>query len=301
VGVFDGRVAIVTGAGRGIGRAEAMTLAAGGARVVVNDLGGSLVGNGDDERPAQEVAEEIRSAGGQAVANTSDVASWDGAKELVQQAIDTFGTLDIVVNNAGVIRTGMSFNLEESDWDTVIAVHLKGTYGTCRFAGAYWRDKAKSTGRPVGAAIVNTSSPNGLNGGSPGHVNYAVAKAGIATMTITLARELAPYGVRCNAIAPVAFTRMTESLWGDGVFVDENREEFGPEGVATVVGWLASPLADGVSGQVLAVSGHNLAVWDNWRVESQFDGRDGEWTIERLAASQRDVFRGRDPGVPGLG
>jgi 3-oxoacyl-[acyl-carrier protein] reductase len=248
--MFDGKVAVVTGAGRGIGRAEAMTLAASGALVVVNDLGGSLVGNGGDQSP---------------------------------------------------VRTGMSFNLEESDWDTVIAVHLKGTYGTCRFAGAYWRDKSKSTGRPVGAAIVNTSSPNGLNGGSPGHVNYAVAKSGIATMTIALARELAPYGVRCNAIAPVAFTRMTESLWGEGIFVDENREEFGPEGVATVVSWLASPLAEGVSGQVLAVSGHTLSVWDNWRVESQFDGHDGDWTIERLAASQGAVFSGRNPGVPGLG
>ncbi|HEY2331008.1 MAG TPA: SDR family NAD(P)-dependent oxidoreductase [Acidimicrobiales bacterium] len=301
MGVFDGKVAIVTGAGRGMGRAEAMMLAAQGARVVVNDLGGSLEGRGADGSPAHEVVEEIRSSGGSADANTDDVSTWEGARGLVQQAIDTYGGLDVVVNNAGVIRTGMSFNLDESDWDTVIAVHLKGTFGTCRFAGAYWRDRSKSTGRPGDAAIVNTSSPNGLNGGSPGHVNYAVAKSGIATMTVTLARELAPYGVRCNAIAPVAFTRMTESLWGDGIFVDANREELGPEGVATVVGWLASPLAEGISGQVLAVSGHTLSVWEGWRVAAHFDGRDGDWTIEQLARSRHEVFDERDPGVPGAG
>src|SRR5262249_27083819 len=163
---------------------------------------------------------EIEGDGGRAVANTADVADWRGAEGLIAQAVDTFGRLDVVVNNAGVIRTGMSFNLAESDWDTVIRVHLKGTFAPCHFAGAYWRQRSKETGGPVDATVVTTSSPNGLNGGSPGHVNYAVAKAGIATMTITLARELAPYGVRCNAIAPVAFTRMTESLWGSGVFVD---------------------------------------------------------------------------------
>lgn len=301
MGVFDGKVAIVTGAGRGIGRAEAHRLAADGARVVVNDLGGSLLGSGAGEGPAHEVVGEIRAAGGEAVANTADVSSWEGARALVQQAIDTYDGLDVVVNNAGIIRTGMSFNLEESDWDAVIAVHLKGTYGTCRFAGAYWRDRSKAEGRPMGAAIVNTSSPNGLNGGSPGHVNYAVAKAGIATMTVTLARELAPYGVRCNAIAPVAFTRMTESLWGGGAFVDDNREEMSPEGVAVVVGWLASPLAGGISGQVVGVNGHTLAVWDGWRTVSQFDGRDGDWSIERLAASQATVFGDHPAGVPSLG
>jgi len=298
VAVLDGRVAIVTGAGRGIGRAEALQLAAEGARVVVNDLGGSLLGIGGDAGPAYEVADEIRANGGVALANTADVASWAGAKDLVQQAIDAYGRLDIVVNNAGIIRTGMSFNLDEDDWDMVIRVHLKGTFAMCHFAADYWRTRYQASGQSVDAAIVNTSSGNGLNGGSPGHVNYAVAKAGIATMTVTLSRELAPYGVRCNAIAPIAFSRMTEELWGSGVFVDDNREQFSPESVAVVTGWLASPLSEGVSGQILGVHGHSVEVWDGWRPVSRFEGDTGAWSIERLTAASAELFGERSVGVP---
>ena len=298
MGLMDGKVAIVTGGGRGIGRAEAMLLAAQGARVVVNDLGGSLHAQGDtDTGPAEEVAAEIRALGGQAVANTDDIGDWDGSRDLVRHAIDTYGSLDILVNNAGVIREAMSFNTVESDFDIVVKVHLKGTYATTRWAGEYWRDRAKEAGGPVAAAVVNTSSPNGLNGGVPGQINYAIAKSGVATMTIVYARELGKYGVRCNAIAPVAFTRMTESLWGGDLFSEDKREEMSPEGVASVVGWLASPLSDHVSGQIFGVHGGTCFVWKNWEQINPV-ATQGRWTIESLDAASPGLFAGYDPGIP---
>jgi NAD(P)-dependent dehydrogenase (short-subunit alcohol dehydrogenase family) len=303
MGLLDGKVAVVTGGGRGIGCAEARQLAAEGARVVVNDLGGSLRGGGPgagaDAAPAQQIVDEIRAGGGEAVANTDDVADWAGAKRLIDQAIGAYGRLDIVVNNAGVIRTGMSFNLGESDWDTVIRVHLKGTFAMSRFAGEYWRARSKAEGVPVDAAIVNTSSPNGLNGGMPGHVNYAVAKSGIATMTIVLARELAPYGVRVNAIAPVAMTRMTEELVQSGRFGEADQHAYTAESVAAVVGWLASGLSRDVSGQILAVAGGACRLWEGWRVAAEAHS-DGNWTIGKLQAAKGDLFAGRDPGVPAM-
>ena len=298
MGLLDGKVAIVTGAGRGIGRSEALLLASQGARIVVNDLGGSLFGQGGDRGPAHGVVEEIQAAGGQAVANTDDVSDWNGAKRLIAQAVETYGGLHVLVNNAGVIRTAMSFNTEEADWDLVIKVHLKGTFATSRFAGAYWRDLSKSQRRPVDAAIVNTSSVNGLNGGMPGHVNYAAAKSGVATMTITFARELEPYGVRCNAIAPVAFTRMTESLWGDGVFNEDNREELSPDGIAAVAGWLASPHAAGVSGQVLGIHGGECFVWESWHTTNTVRTSGGHWTVDSLQAASGELFANRSRGVP---
>lgn len=298
MGRLDGKVAIVTGAGRGIGRAEAMLLAAEGARVVVNDVGGSLFGEGGDAGPAAQVVSEIRDGGGEAVANTGDVGNWDDARALIAQAVDTFGGLDILVNNAGVIRTAMSFNTQESDWDLVIHVHLKGTYATCRFAGEYWRAQAKAGTPRTGAAIVNTSSVNGLNGGMPGHVNYAAAKAGIATMTITLARELEPYGVRANAIAPIAFTRMTESLWGGELFTDDQRDALSPDGIAAVAGWLASPAAAQVSGQVLGIHGEECVVWDSWRPSRPVTTGGGAWTLDALDAAVPALFATRPPGLP---
>jgi len=296
MGYLDGKVAIVTGAGRGIGRAEAILLAAEGASVVVNDFGGTLHGAGSDQSPAQGVVDEITAAGGTAVANVGDVADFTEAEGLVDQAIETFGALDILVNNAGIIRTGMSFNIDESDFDIVIRVHVKGTFNTSHFAGRYWRQRAKQSGS-VNAAIVNTSSPNGLNGGTPGHVNYAVAKAGIATMTIVLARELQPYGVRCNAIAPVAVTRMTESLWDTDMFEGDQRAEKSPEGVAAVVAYLASPLASHINGQVLGVQGRECTVWENWRPTNRVSSPAGAWTISDLAAATPELFAGRDSGV----
>ncbi|MCU1456273.1 MAG: putative short chain dehydrogenase [Actinomycetia bacterium] len=295
---LDGKVAIVTGAGRGIGRAEALTLAALGARVVVNDVGVSRFGEGGDDGPAHAVVEEIRATGGAAVANTARIGGWDEARGLVGQAVDTYGRLDIVVNNAGVTRERMSFNAEESDWDVVIDVHLKGTYSLCRFAGEHWRDESKASGDPVHAAIVNTASVNGLNGGMPGQINYAAAKAGVATMTIAFARELSPYGVRVNAIAPIAFTRMTEPLWGDDLFTEERRNEMSPEGVAAVVAWLASPRADAVNGQILGVHGAECFIWESWRPTNRVRTDGGPWTIEQLDATADDLFAGRDRGIP---
>ncbi len=206
MGQLDGKVAIVTGAGRGIGRAEALLLAAEGAAVVVNDLGGESSGEGADQRPAQQVADEIVAGGGRAVANFDNIASWDGGQALVSQAVDELGGLHVLINNAGILRDKMSFNMTEDEWDAVINVHLKGHFVTSRFAAAYWRQQSKDTGVPVEAAIVNTASESGLYGNA-GQVNYAAAKAGIASMTIVMARELERIGVRVNAIAPVARAR----------------------------------------------------------------------------------------------
>src|SRR5205823_4194845 len=205
MGLFDGKVAIVTGAGRGIGREEALLLAREGASVVVNDLGGSAEGSGSDATPAQQVVDEITADGGKAVANYSSVASFTDSKQLIDQAVETYGGLDILINNAGILRDKMSFNMDEDEWDLVVDVHMKGHFCTARHAGNYWRGKAKETGAPVGAAIVNTASESGLYGNA-GQLNYAAAKAGIASMTIVLARELERSGVRVNCIAPVART-----------------------------------------------------------------------------------------------
>src|SRR5947208_9437503 len=240
MGLFDGKVAIVTGARRGIGREEALLLAREGAAVVVNDLGGSAEGSGSDATPAQQVVDDITAAGGRAVANYSSVASFSDAKELIDQAVDTYGRLDVLVNNAGILRDKMSFNMEEDEWDLVVDVHMKGHFCTARHAGNYWRSKAKETGQPVGAAIVNTASESGLYGNA-GQLNYAAAKAGIASMTIVLARELERSGVRVNCIAPVARTRLTESLAGDAMAAKEGEfDRLGPDNVAAVAAWLAS-------------------------------------------------------------
>src|SRR5438874_2321791 len=213
MGLLDGKVAVITGAGRGIGRTEALLLASEGASVVVNDVGAAVSGESSEERPAEEVVNEIKAAGGTAIANFDDITSWDGGQRLIQQATEELGGLDILVNNAGILRDRMSFNMDEKDWDAVINVHLKGHFVPSRFAGAYWRAKAKETGEPVNAAIINTSSEAGLFGNA-GQLNYGAAKAGIAAMTIILARELERFGVRPNAIAPRARTRMTELRMG---------------------------------------------------------------------------------------
>ena len=260
---LDGKVAIVTGGGRGIGRAEALQLAADGAAVVVNDFGGSLVGDGADSIPAAEVAAEIRACGGRAIANSGDVSLWSNGEAMVAQAISEFGALDILVCNAGIARPKMIFNMTEEDWDSVTRIHLKGTFVPTRFAAVHWRDRSKALGRPAGGALILTTSGNGLNG-VPGHINYVAAKAGIAGMTTTLAKELAPYGVRVNAIAPLAFTRMTEELHGGPLFSDERREDLSPENVATIVGWLASDSAADLTGQVLAFAGRRLQAYRNW-------------------------------------
>lgn len=297
MGLFDGQVAIVTGAGRGIGRAEALLLASEGARVVVNDLGGAATGEGSDTTPAQQVVDEIIARGGDAAANYGSVSSWADAEAMIAQAVEAFGGLDVVVNNAGILRDGMSFNLTEAQWDVVIDVHLKGHFAVSHFAARYWRAKNKETGTPVNAKIVNTASESGLYGNA-GQSNYAAAKAGIAAMTVVMARELERYGVRVNAICPVARTRLTEALAGDFMAVEEGDfDRFAPENIAAVVGWLASDLSDGVSGQVVKAQGGVAQVVQGWRPVTEIND-DKPWTIEGVQAQAGALFAGRATGVP---
>jgi NAD(P)-dependent dehydrogenase (short-subunit alcohol dehydrogenase family) len=260
-GICEGRVAIVTGAGRGIGREHSLMLAEQGARVVVNDLGGSMDGTGDDEGPAQQVVEEIQALGGEAVANIDDISSWDGAERLVGSAIEHFGRLDVLVNNAGILRDRMLTNMTEQEWDAVIRVHLKGTFAPSRHAAAHWRERSKA-GEEVDARIINTSSPSGIYG-NVGQTNYGAAKAGIASFTVIAAKELGRYGVTVNAIAPAALTRMTENL-GMGQLPEEDKERMSPRYIAPIVVWLASGQSKEVTGRVFDVSGRALSVSEGW-------------------------------------
>jgi NAD(P)-dependent dehydrogenase (short-subunit alcohol dehydrogenase family) len=255
---LDGRVCIVTGAGRGIGREHALMLAAHGARVVVNDLGGARDGTGADAGPARDVVTSIVGAGGQAVANSDDVSDWAGAERLVLQAVDTFGGLDVVVNNAGILRDRMLVNMTEDEWDAVIRVHLRGTFAPSRHAAAYWRDRAKR-GEHNDARIINTTSISGLYA-NPGQSNYGAAKAGIAAFTLIAAQELARYGVTVNAIAPGALTRMTEDTKLD----PDMRPRYDPRWVSTVVAWLASADSRDISGEVIESNGLVVAIAEGW-------------------------------------
>jgi len=264
-GICEGRVVIVTGAGRGIGRAHALLFAAEGAHVVVNDLGGDVDGSGRSTGPAQAVVDEIVELGGAAVANTDSVADWEGAQRLVNTAVETFGGLDVLVNNAGILRDRMLANMTEDEWDAVIKVHLKGTFAPSRHAAAYWRDRSKA-GDDVDARIINTTSPSGIYG-NVGQTNYGAAKAGIASFTVIAAMELARYGVTVNAIAPVALTRMTEGL---GVQqptpeqLEERRKTMGPQWIAPIAVWLASTESRSVTGRVFEAAGSHLAVAEGW-------------------------------------
>ena len=257
--ICAGRVCIVTGAGRGLGREYALSLARHGAKVVVNDLGGSRDGTGSDAGPAQEVVDAIKADGGEAVANTDDISSWDGAAALVRQAVDTFGRLDVLINNAGILRDRMLFSMSEEEWDAVIKVHLKGTFAPSHHAAAYWRDRSKA-GEKLDARLINTTSVSGLYA-NVGQSNYGAAKAGIAALTQIAAQELARYGVTANCIAPGALTRLTGDLEG---LSDEIRRNFAPTWVAPVVTWMASPDSADVTGQVIESSGLVLAVAEGW-------------------------------------
>ena len=249
----------MTGAGRGIGREYALMLAHHGAKVVVNDFGGARDGSGADAGPAQEVADEIIAAGGEAVAHVGDVSSLADANTMVQLAIDTFGGLDVLVNNAGILRDRMLFSMTEDEWDSVIKVHLKGTWAPCRVAAEYWRNRAKE-GHTNDARIVNTTSVSGIYG-NPGQTNYGAAKAGIAGFSLIAAEELVRYGVTVNAVAPGALTRLTEDLG----LPEEMVGRFGPEWVAPVITWLASAQSAGVTGQVIESSGQILGIAEGWR------------------------------------
>ena len=293
MGTLDGKVAIVTGAGRGIGRGEALALAAEGAAVVVNDVDVDL---------AAAVVEEIAATGSNAgaAANGDDVASWDGATNLVAAAVDTFDRLDVLVNNAGFLRDRMSFSMSEAEWDDVVRVHLKGHFAPSRAAAAHWREHAKA-GHDARGAVVNTVSEAGLYGGT-GQANYVAAKAGIAGMTVGLARELGRYGVRVNAIAPRARTRMTEALLGDFAAPPEDGgfDEWDPGNVGPVVAWLASDAAAGVTGQVFVVFGGRLHLFEGWTMVSEIE-QSVPWTVDAIAARADELFAGRRRGLPTMG
>jgi NAD(P)-dependent dehydrogenase (short-subunit alcohol dehydrogenase family) len=288
MGSCDGRVVIVTGAGRGIGREEALLFAAEGAKVVVNDVGAEVDGTGRRSDVADAVVDEIRAAGGEAVANTDDVSDWDGAQQLISTAIDTFGGLDVVVNNAGILRDRMLFNMTVDEWDAVIRVHLRGTFCTSRWAAAYWRERAKS-GEQNDARIVNTSSGSGLYG-NPGQSNYGAAKAGIASFTIIAARELASYGVTVNAIAPGARTRMTENLGRPRSEPEPGEfDSRDPANIAPLVVWLGSPGSHDVTGQVFNVGGGVVGVAKGWRRGPARDKKD-RWEPSELGEVIHDLL-----------
>ncbi|MEY9862176.1 NAD(P)-dependent dehydrogenase (short-subunit alcohol dehydrogenase family) [Catenulispora sp. GAS73] len=295
-GICEGRVAVVTGAGRGLGRAHALEFARQGARVVVNDLGVSADGRDGSDAPAQEVVAEIVKAGGEAVADYHDIATWDGAAALVQTALDAFGQLDVLVNNAGFLRDRMLVNLSEQDWDDVVRVHLKGHFLTLRHAGAHWRDQYKM-GNLNDARVINTSSGAGLLG-SVGQGNYAAAKAGIAALTIQAAAELGRYGVTVNAIAPAARTRMTEGPFSTMMAAPETGfDAMAPENVSPLVVWLGSDRSRAVSGRVFEVEGGKIGVADGWQHGPTAD-KGARWDPAELDAVVAGLIeRAPAPGV----
>jgi len=263
--ICDGRVVVITGAGRGIGRGHALEFARQGAKVVVNDIGAELDGSGGSTGPAGEVVDEIRSRGGEAIANGADISTWDGGADLVRSAIDAFGRLDIVVNNAGVVRDRMFANASEDEWDLTMAVHLKGHFTTSRHAAAYWRDRSKA-GDAVDARIINTTSGAGLMG-SVGQAAYSAAKGGIISLTLVQAAELGRYGIAANAIAPAARTRMTEQVFAGDMAAPEDPNAFdamAADNVAPLVAWLGSSDSAGVTGRVFEVEAGKVSVADGW-------------------------------------
>ncbi|MBA0127330.1 SDR family NAD(P)-dependent oxidoreductase [Haloechinothrix sp. YIM 98757] len=285
MGTLDGRVAVITGAGRGIGREHALLFAAEGAAVVVNDLGGGNDGEGADSGPAREVVEEITSAGGRAVPSTDNVADWDGARALVDTAVREFGRLDVLVNNAGILRDAFIAGIDESQWDAVIDVHLKGHAAVLHHAAAHWKAESKA-GRHPRAAVINTASASGVTLPNAGQANYGAAKAGIAALTLVAAEELERYGVRVNAIAPIARTRLTLATPGMGaLFAQEVGEDgfdaFSPANISPLVAYLATEKCPH-TGQVFAVQGGSIQKLQGWTVAENTE-TDGPWTVGDVA------------------
>jgi NAD(P)-dependent dehydrogenase (short-subunit alcohol dehydrogenase family) len=283
---LEGRVAVITGAGRGIGREHALLFAREGAKVVVNDLGGANDGSGADAGPAQQVVEEIRAAGGEAVANTDDVASWDGAAALIAETVGEYGRVDVVVNNAGILRDAFMASISEAEWDAVIAVHLKGHAAVLHHAAAHWKERSKA-GEEVDGAVINTASASGVTVPNAGQANYGAAKAAIAALTLVAASELERYGVRVNAIAPIARTRLTlatpgmGAVFAVGVTDDTGHDLFDPSNISPLVAYLATAGCP-VTGKVFAVQGGSIQELSGWSAVAEIE-TEGPWRIEDIA------------------
>jgi NAD(P)-dependent dehydrogenase (short-subunit alcohol dehydrogenase family) len=290
MGMLDGKVAVITGAGRGIGRGEALLLASEGAHVVVNDVGGEWDGTGQDPRPASQVVEEIQATGGQAVGHFEDISEPDGAASALELALKTWGRIDALVNNAGILRDRMTFNMSVEEWDAVIKVHLRGTFLCTQWLCAHWRERAKA-GEQVNGRIVNTSSTSGLLGNA-GQANYGAAKAGIAAFTQIVAMEMARYGVTVNAIAPGARTRMTEKTFGELQATEGEFDPLDPENVAPVVAYLCTDRAAHITGQVFGITGGLLQLYQGWTPVAEID-KGARWEPAELADRVDELFKDR--------
>ena len=294
MGMLEGKVGIITGAGRGLGRSHALLMASEGASVVVNDLGGEWDGTGSDDRAASETAADIVGMGANAVANFDDVADWEGAQNMINQAVETYGRLDFLVCNAGFVRDRIVFNMTEAEWDSVIRVHLKGHFVPTRWAATYWREQSKLTGEPVNASIVYTASEAGLFG-NPGQPNYAAAKAGIAGMGITVARELKRYGVRVNTINPRARTRMTVNTFGaDQLTADEGEFDMNdPDNVSPWIAYLCTDDAADITGETFVCGGDQVQLMQGWKRENRIRKGKDRWTVAELAEAKAELFSTR--------
>ena len=298
-GICEGRVVIVTGAGRGIGREHALEFGRQGAKVVVNDIGTELDGSGGSTGPAGEVVEAIRAMGGEAIAHGADVTNWDQTGDMVKTAIETFGGLDIVVNNAGFVRDRMFVSTSEEEWDAIINVHLKGHFCTTRHAAAYWRAESKA-GKEVNARIINTSSGAGLLG-SVGQSNYSAAKAGIASLTLVQAVELGRYGITANAIAPAARTRMTEGAFAEMMKKpEEGFDAMDPANISPLVAWLGSADSKDVTGQVFEVAGGEIIIGDGWRRGPKVD-KGERWNPADVGPAVRGLLAEATPAIKPYG
>ena len=302
MGLLDNKVAIVTGAGRGLGRSHAHLLAAEGASVVVNDLGGEWDGSGADPRAASETAAEINDAGGKAVANFDDVADWEGGQRIINQAVETYGKLDILVCNAGFVRDRTVFNMTEGEWDSVIRVHLKGHFVPTRWATAYWREQFKATNQPVGGRIVFTASEAGLYGNA-GQPNYSAAKAGIASLGVVVAREMEKYGVTCNVLNPRARTRMTVNTFGaDRLTGKEGEFDYNdPDNVSPWVAYLCTDHAADITGQTFVCGGDTVAWMQGWTRANRIKKSKDRWTPEELVEARAELFGDKSTRPPKFG
>jgi len=291
-GICEGRVVVVTGGGRGIGRGHSLEFARQGAKVVVNDLGKGVDGSGGEESVAESVVKEIEVLGGEAVASHDDVADWDASKRLIDQAYDTFGKLDVLVCNAGILRDRMLFNMEEAEWDAVIRVHMKGTFCPVRHAAARWRELAKQ-GQELDARIITTTSTSGIYG-NPGQANYGAAKAGIAAFTIILSRELFKYGITVNSISPGALTRMTENLGAPRGDQPEGWSPRDPDNIAPIAAWLGSEQSKGITGRVFHSSGGRLGISEGWKPGPMKD-KEGRWDPAELGPVVAELIEKAEP------